>query len=509
MADISFIPRLIEASTILQSFRKVDPDCTGKIQLEQLFEVLSKLDSRLTRDNVTTLISASASQSGNGDLDYHTLVRWFFFPSLGDDLCAGLAVLQKENVSETLCEAVRSIGATKPRCPLEFLSDFFGRKADEKEPESLHAIEADAKIWREKTEALVEERERQLTPRGDFKVLMVDVNKAALHGLERCGTVDFAPKMTSTELAQCIGGYDALVCRSSVTVTREVVESALPRLKMIALSQVGMDNVPIELCAERGVRICNSPVGNTVTTAEHTLALIFAMVRRLPAADQSIKNGLWTREPFMGNQLSGNVLGVLGLGNIAFHVAKGAHAMGMKIVAYDPYAPQEKADSINATLYRKIEELPDLLKVAKVLSIHVPLTSQTKNLIGREQIQTMQPGSYIVNCARGGIVDEEALSEALKSGHLNGAAADVFVKEKEFVDAKSVPEDFCLVTAPSMVMTPHLGAMTTEAQEAVAIDAALQVEEFLIKGIEPKYGIVKPDPANPGKFIDGRPAWMK
>lgn len=233
------------------------------------------------------------------------------------------------------------------------------------------------------------------------------------------------------------------------------------------------------------------------------------MVRRIPAATQAMKDGTWAREPFMGNQLSGSVLGVLGLGNIAFQVAKTAHAMGMKIVAYDPYARQENADLLEATLYRKPEDLVQVIKAAKVLTIHVPLTSQTKGLIGREQIALMQKGSYIVNCARGGIVDEEALGEALRSGHLAGAAVDVFEQEKAFVDSKAVPKDFVLATAPNLVMTPHLGAMTIEAQEAVAKDAALQVAEFLLWGVEPKYGIVKPDPSNPDRLVDSRPAWMK
>lgn len=150
-----------------------------------------------------------------------------------------------------------------------------------------------------------------------------------------------------------------------------------------------------------------------------------------------------------------------------------------------------------------------MVKAAKVLSIHVPLTKETKGLIDKELINKMQPGSYIVNCARGGIVDEDALAEALNKGHLAVAASDVFVREKAFVDAKAVPGDFCLVTAPNAVLTPHLGAMTIEAQVAVAEDAAIQVEEFLLKGDEPKYGIVKSDPDKPGQLKDARPAWMK
>merc|ERR1712187_668096 len=207
---------------------------------------------------------------------------------------------------------------------------------------------------------------------------------------------------------------------------------------------------------------------------------MFAMVRKLSTADKSIKDGKWTRELFMGNQLSGNTLCTLGLGNIAFHVAKVANSLGMAIVAYDPFGSQDKADSINATLYKSEEDLPKLFAQANVLTIHVPLTSKTRGMIGKDQIALMPEGSYIVNCARGGIVDEEALASALQNGHLAGAAADVFDRKKEFVDAKAVPLDCCMVTAPNITLTPHIGAMTMEAQAAVAIDAALQVKEYFL-----------------------------
>jgi len=209
----------------------------------------------------------------------------------------------------------------------------------------------------------------------------------------------------------------------------------------------------------------------------------------------------------MGNQLSGNVLGVIGFGNIAFYVAKGLHSMGMKIVAYDPFASQDKADSINATLYTKPEDLDLLLQQCKVLTIHVPLTKQTKNLIGARELALMKKGSFVVNCARGGIVDEDALAKAMQSGHIAGCGLDCFTEEKKFVDDKAVPRDFCLSKAKNSVMTPHIGGMTFEAQEAVALDAALQICEYFLEDREPKYGIVKPDAS--GKLVDGRPAWMK
>lgn len=490
---------------LINSFRVMYP--AGVCPKPQLVQMFNRLDEANWNDaKLEELLKASGALDG-GNVDYETFIR-FILPNAAET-AEWTTYLEKHALATVIAEALAALQQSRAVCPLEFLSNFFGTKADEKEPEGLHKQETDAKKWRENMEAEVEAREKDLTPRGNFKVLMVDVNEAALHALERCGQVDVRPKMTEDDLVSIIGNYDALVCRSSVAVTPKIIDAAVPKLQMIALSQVGMDNVPIEYCAEKGVRVCNSPVGNTVTTAEHTLALIFSMVRRVPAADQTMRSGVWAREPFMGNQLSGNVLGLLGLGNIAFHVAKGAHAMGMKIVAYDPFAPQEKADSINATLYRTQEELSKVAEAAKVLSIHVPLTKDTKGLIGKEFIGKMQKGSYIVNCARGGIVDEDALAEALQSGHLAGAASDVFVREKAYVDAKAVPGDFCLVKAPNAVLTPHLGAMTIEAQVAVAEDAAIQVEEFLLKKSEPKYGIVKGDADNPGKLKDVRPAWMK
>merc|ERR1712019_193781 len=171
----------------------------------------------------------------------------------------------------------------------------------------------------------------------------------------------------------------------------------------------------------------------------------------------------------------------------------------MRIIAYDPYGDQAKAETLNAKLVRTREDLPEVLQNAFVLSIHVPLTPDTNGMIGRKEIAMMRPGSYIANCARGGIVDEDALAEALQSGHLSGAAMDVFKREREYVDAKAVPKDSALVQSPNCVLTPHLGAMTAEAQSAVAVDAGLQVVKFFSEGIEPNFAVTKPDPDNPGK----------
>lgn len=345
----------------------------------------------------------------------------------------------------------------------------------------------------------------------EFKVLALDVDEACRVILESCGVVNIYRHMTEYELMDLIEEYDALICRSSLKVTEKLLNRAT-KLKIIALSQVASDNVPIEACVQRGIRVCNSVHGDTQATAEHTIGLMLAMARKINSADQSIREGHWKREPFVGSQLCETTLGLLGFGNVGFKVGKIASAIGMNIMVYDPFADEErssdKATSIGATLLKNEDELSLLYQAARVLCVSVPLTARTRGMVGAAEIALMRPGSYIVNSARGGIVDEDALSEALKSGHLAGAALDVYESEQDFVTAGCVPNGYCLLTAPNTVLTPHIGAMSAEAQEAVAIDASLQVADFLARQVEPKFALTKPNEEDPTKLIDARPEWM-
>ena len=270
--------------------------------------------------------------------------------------------------------------------------------------------------------------------------------------------VDFQPKLgkDKDKLAEIIGNYDGLAIRSATKVTEKLIAAAT-NLKVIGRAGIGVDNVDIPAASRRGIIVMNTPFGNSITTAEHAIALMFAVARQLPAADTSTQAGKWEKSKFMGVEITGKTLGVIGAGNIGSIVCARAIGLKMNVLAYDPFLSAERAKEMGVT---KVE-LDDLLAKADFITLHVPMTDKTRGIISREALAKTKPGVRIVNCARGGLVDEAALADAIKSGHVAGAGFDVF----EVEPATESP----LFGLPNVVCTPHLGASTTEAQENVGL----------------------------------------
>ncbi len=283
--------------------------------------------------------------------------------------------------------------------------------------------------------------------------------------------VDFQPDLgkDKDKLAEIIGNYDGLAIRSATRVTPTILEKAT-NLKVIGRAGIGTDNIDKEAASKKGVIVMNTPFGNMITTAEHAIAMMFAVARQIPEASASTHAGKWEKSKFMGVELTGKTLGVIGAGNIGGIVCDRARGLKMKVIAFDPFLSTEKANKMGV---EKVE-LDDLIKRADFITLHVPKTEQTTNMIDAKKIAMMKPGVRIINCARGGLVDEVALAEALKSGHVAGAAFDVFAEEP----AKENP----LFNLPNVVCTPHLGAATTEAQENVALQVADQMANYLLTG---------------------------
>ena len=282
--------------------------------------------------------------------------------------------------------------------------------------------------------------------------------------------VDVKPKLESQELISKIGEYDALLVRSATQVTGKVIEAA-KNLKVIGRAGVGVDNIDVEAASKKGILVMNTPAGNTISAAEHTMSMLLALSRCIPQADASLKSRQWEKKKFLGTEIFKKVLGIVGLGRIGAEVARRAQSFGMEIIAYDPYISKVHAREIGV----KLVAFPELIKQADYITIHVPLTPETTHLINKEAISQMKEGVKIINCARGGIIDEAALAEAVKSGKVGGAALDVFEKEPPF--------DSPVLGLENIIVTPHLGASTEEAQINVARDIALQVLDFLKKGI--------------------------
>ena len=281
--------------------------------------------------------------------------------------------------------------------------------------------------------------------------------------------VDEKPGLSKDELIGIVGDYDGLAIRSATKVTKEVLEAAA-NLKVVGRAGIGVDNVDIPAATAKGVVVMNTPFGNSITTAEHAIALMFALARELPAADASTQEGKWEKNRFMGVELTSKTLGLIGAGNIGSIVAERALGLRMKVVAYDPFLTPERAMDLGID---KVE-LGDLLARADFITLHTPLTDQTRNILSRDNLARTKAGVRIINCARGGLIDEAALKEMLESGHVAGAALDVFAEEP----AKQSP----LFGTPGFIATPHLGASTTEAQVNVAIQVAEQMADFLMKG---------------------------
>jgi len=284
--------------------------------------------------------------------------------------------------------------------------------------------------------------------------------------------VDVKTELKPEALKEIIKDYDALIVRSATKVTKDVIEQAA-KLKVIGRAGVGLDNVDLEAATQKGVIVMNTPGGNTISTAEHTMSMILALSRNIPQANASTKKGEWKRSKFMGVELYNKVLGVVGLGRIGSEVAKRALSFEMKVLAYDPFLSREVAESLGV----EIVELKEILERSDYISVHTPLTDETKHMISTKEFALMKNGVRIVNCARGGIIDELALVNAVKDGKVAGAAMDVFEKEPLLADNE-------LLKLDNVVTTPHLGASTEEAQVNVAIEVAEIVRDALLgKGI--------------------------
>jgi len=303
--------------------------------------------------------------------------------------------------------------------------------------------------------------------------------------LKRDFEVDVLLDLSADELLEKIGEYDGLIIRSATQVTAEVIDKAR-NLKAIGRAGIGVDNIDIEAATKRGVIVANAPESNTVAAAEHTLGLMLAAARRIPAADASLKGGEWKRSAFKGVEVREKTLGLVGLGHVGAIVARGALGMGMRVLAYDPYVSEDRMRSMNV---ERAESTDEVLENADFVSLHVPRTPQTMGLVGGEALAKMKPAAYLINVARGGIVDEAALYEALKGGVIGGAALDVFAEEPT--------TESPIFSLPNVVVTPHLGASTAEAQDRAGITAAEQVAAAL-KGRVPMHAINAPVPAGEG-----------
>ena len=310
--------------------------------------------------------------------------------------------------------------------------------------------------------------------------------------LRAAGEVDVVTGLDPADLIARIPGYDALVVRSETKVTADVFAAAT-RLRVVGRAGVGVDNIDIEAATRHGVLVLNAPTGNTIAAAEHAVAMMLALARNIPAADASLRAGRWERSKLMGVELRDRTLGVLGLGKIGFEVARIAgEGLRMRVLAHDPLVTQERAEQAGAELV----DMDTLLAESDVLTVHVPLTDRTRGVIGAAELRRMRPGARLINVARGGIIDEAALADAVRDGVIAGAAIDVFTKEP-------VPEGHPLIGVDGIVVTPHLGASTAEAQVNVAADVADQIVEYLHGG-SPRYAVNAPA-VNPEELARLRP----
>jgi len=282
-------------------------------------------------------------------------------------------------------------------------------------------------------------------------------------------SVDVIPALPSEELTRRIGPYNGLVVRSATRVTAEVIAAA-PALEVIGRAGVGLDNVDVDAATRRGIVCMNTPGGNTIAAAEHTMALLLAVARKLPQAHAHLRGGKWERERFVGVEVYGKTLGIVGLGRVGTEVARRAQGFAMTVVAYDPYLGTEIPERPGVELV----DLDTLLRRSDFITVHIPLTKETRGLIGAAELERTKPGVRIVNCARGGIVDEAALASAMQAEHVAGAGLDVFDREPPWGSP---------VLDLDVVVTPHLGASTEEAQTHVAVGIAQQVADLLLRGV--------------------------
>ena len=311
------------------------------------------------------------------------------------------------------------------------------------------------------------------------RVLVADpIAEAGLERLRRHAEVTVELKQTAADLRGRIPGYDALIVRSETRVGADVIECG-KRLKVIARAGAGVDNIDVASATRAGILVVNAPSGNTIAAAEHTMAMMLALARHVPQADQAVKAGRWERSRFLGTELRDKVLGVVGLGNIGIEVARRAQAFGMRVIATDPVLSQERATQLSVRLV----SFEQLMAEADFVTLHVPMTAATRHLVDARALASAKPGVRLLNVARGGIVDEAALNDALESGKVAGAALDVFEREP--------PGDSPLLKLPQVITTPHLGASTEEAQISVAIEIAEQVITVLEGGL-PRFALNAP-----------------
>ncbi len=301
-----------------------------------------------------------------------------------------------------------------------------------------------------------------------MKVLAADgISPKGIELLQKDFQVDVRDKISHEELLDVISEYDALLIRSASKVTADVIEKAA-NLKIIGRAGVGVDNIDIPAATARGIIVINSPGGNTIAATEHTMAMMLSMSRNIPIANETMQKGEWNRKKYVGVELKGKTLGVIGMGRIGSGVAKRCMAFDMDVIAYDPYINEERAKAMGV----KVGTLDDVITQADFITVHMPLTPDTKGMISMEQMKKMKKGVRLVNCARGGIIDEADLAQAVKDGIVAGAAIDVFTSEP-------IPADHPLLNVPGIVVTPHLGASTVEAQIGVSVDVAEGVKAAL------------------------------
>jgi D-3-phosphoglycerate dehydrogenase len=307
---------------------------------------------------------------------------------------------------------------------------------------------------------------------GMTKILIADeVSESGLQPLRDAGfVVEKQTGLSPAELIQALSGCQGLVVRSETKVTADVMDGA-GELRVIGRAGVGVDNIDVAAATARGIVVMNAPDGNTITTAEHTIALLIALARNVPQANSSLKSGKWARKGFIGVELQGKTLGIVGLGRIGKTVSARARAFGMNIVAFDPFVAPEQARDLEI----EVASLDDVFARADFLTVHTPLTAETRGIVGAAAFARMKKGVRIINCARGGLVDEKALCDAINSGIVAGAALDVFEKEPP-------ANDNPLLGLEQVIVTPHLGASTTEAQEGVAFTVAEQMRDYLLTG---------------------------
>jgi D-3-phosphoglycerate dehydrogenase len=306
------------------------------------------------------------------------------------------------------------------------------------------------------------------------KVLVADpISERGISELAEGGLleVDVKTGLKEPQLLEIIGEYSGLVVRSQTKATAALIEAAT-KLRVIGRAGVGVDNVDVDAATKRGIIVMNTPGGNTISTAEHAFSLMMSLARNVPQADASLKSGKWDRKSFEGVELYGKTLAILGMGRIGTEFARRAIAFGMRVLAYDPYLSASRARSLQVEL---VERLDEIVPQADFITMHMPLTPETRHMLNRERLAKAKKGVRIVNCARGGLIDEEALAEALRTRQVAGAALDVFEQEPP-------PAGYPLLALPNAIFTPHLGASTAEAQENVGIEVAQQIRAVLLSG---------------------------